>query len=189
MLQVTDLIFDYSDKLLLQNVNFSVKPGTVLHIQGKNGVGKTTLLKLLAGLLQPIKGHITGAGQSCYVGHQNGVNLSLTPDEHMRFDLGVQDKAILDKALTRLNLKNARDTPCGLLSAGQKRRVGLLRLLIMEAKLWLLDEPLVGLDTAGMDILGDLIKAHLKQAGMVILTAHQVLPFDLNARVLKELVL
>ena len=86
MLQVTDLIFDYSDKLLLQNVNFSVKPGTVLHIQGKNGVGKTTLLKLLAGLLQPIKGHITGAGQSCYVGHQNGVNLSLTPDEHMRFD-------------------------------------------------------------------------------------------------------
>jgi heme exporter protein A len=189
MLQVTRLTFDYSDKLLLQSVDFSVKSGTVLHVKGKNGVGKTTLLKLLAGLLYPIEGEIIYKGKRCYVGHQNGVNIRLTPDEHVRLDLGVTDDKLLNKALTRLNLNTVRDMPCGLLSAGQKRRMGLLRLLITDAKLWLLDEPLVGLDEASIQILGELIKAHLKQKGSVVLTSHQALNFDLNTTVLQELIL
>ncbi|MCH9689955.1 MAG: heme ABC exporter ATP-binding protein CcmA [Gammaproteobacteria bacterium] len=187
MLRVTDLIFDYSDKLLLHDVHFSVNQGEVLHVKGKNGSGKTTLLKLLAGLLHPISGDIFYEGALCYVGHQHGVNARLTPYEHVRFDLGVTDKHVLDETLTRLNLNAVRDMPCGLLSAGQKRRVGLLRLLIMDAKLWLLDEPLVGLDAASMYLLGSLIVLHLKQAGSVILTSHQALPFDLDAGVLQEL--
>ncbi|MDX2346763.1 MAG: heme ABC exporter ATP-binding protein CcmA [Legionella sp.] len=189
MLQVTRLTFDYSDKLLLQNVSFLIEAGTVLHVKGKNGVGKTTLLKLLAGLLHPIEGEIHYDGELCYVGHQNGVNTSLTPDEHLRFDLGVTEKKLITQTLTRLNLNTVPDMPCGLLSAGQKRRMGLLRLLVTEAKLWLLDEPLVGLDEASIHILGKLINAHLKQHGSVILTSHQALSFDLDAAVLRELVL
>ncbi len=193
MLQVTKLAFDYSgdysNKLLLQTVDFSVKTSTILHVKGKNGVGKTTLLKLLAGLLHPIEGEIIYEGDLCYVGHQNGVNARLTPDEHVRLDLGVTDLAVLNHVLGRLNLNTVRDMPCGLLSAGQKRRVGLLRLLTTDAKLWLLDEPFVGLDEASMQILIELIKAHLKQKGSVIFTSHQTLNIDLEVGVFQELVL
>ena len=189
MLYVTDLVFDYSDELLLQGVHFSVKKGVVLHVKGENGAGKTTLLKLLAGLLHPITGDISYEGKLCYVGHQNGVNMRLTPCEHLRFDLGIADDALLDEMLDHMVLQDVRDKPCGLLSAGQKRRVGLLRLLTKAAQLWLLDEPLVGLDDAGMKVFSDLIKQHLKQKGSIVLTSHQALPFDLDVSVLKVLVL
>jgi len=189
MLQVTDLTFDYSDKFLLQNISFSVEEGIVLHVKGKNGSGKTTLLKLLAGLMQPLSGDIFYQGRIAYLGHQNGVNTHLTPYEHLRFDLGVLDDVVLNNMLNRMILQDARDMPCALLSSGQKRRVGLLRLLITEATLWLLDEPLVGLDEAGMQVLSELIQSHLKQRGSIVLTSHQNLPFDLDAGVLKALVL
>ena len=189
MLYVTDLVFDYSDKLLLQGVHFSVKKGVVLHVKGENGAGKTTLLKLLSGLLHPLSGEITYKGKLCYVGHQNGVNTRLTPSEHLRFDLGVVDDVLLDDMLSCLALSDVHDKPCGLLSAGQKRRVGLLRLLAETAELWLLDEPLVGLDEAGMQVFSDLIKQHLKQNGSIVLTSHQALPFNLDAGVLQELLL
>ncbi|MCH9757302.1 MAG: heme ABC exporter ATP-binding protein CcmA [Gammaproteobacteria bacterium] len=187
MLHVTDLVFDYPDKRLLQDVSFSVKKGIALHVKGENGAGKTTLLKLLAGLLHPLSGKISFGDQLCYVGHQHGVNMRLTPSEHMRFDLGVTDEKLLIKLLTRLNLQDICDMPSGLLSAGQKRRVGLLRLLVAKAELWLLDEPLVGLDDAGMQVLTDLIKQHLNQNGSIVLTSHQALPFGLDVNVLKEL--
>jgi heme exporter protein A len=189
MLRVTDLIFDYSDKLLLQNVNFLLKPGAVLHIKGANGAGKTTLLKLLAGLLLPVAGKISCNEKICYVGHQNGVSSRLTPAEHAQFDLEVTDKHILDRLLARLGLHAVRDVLCGLLSAGQKRRMGLLRLLTTPSKLWLLDEPLVGLDTAGIQVLGELMTMHLKQGGSIVLTSHQALPFGLDSNVLQALVL
>ncbi len=189
MLQVTDLTFDYSDKLLLQDVSFLVKKSVVLHVKGENGAGKTTLLKLLAGLMQPLSGEIFYKDSICYLGHQNGVNTRLTPYEHLRFDLGVLDDTTLDNMLERMVLQDARDMPCALLSSGQKRRVGLLRLLTTKAQLWLLDEPLVGLDEAGMRILSDLIQQHLKQNGSIVLTSHQTLPFDLDAGVLEELML
>ncbi|MDF1677524.1 MAG: heme ABC exporter ATP-binding protein CcmA [Legionellaceae bacterium] len=189
MLHVTNLVFDYHDKLLLQNVSFFVKKGIVLHVKGENGAGKTTLLKLLAGLLQPISGEIVHKEKLAYVGHQNGVNTRLTPKEHIRCDLNVTDDAEVNALLVRLHLHAVRNVPCALLSAGQKRRVGLLRLLVMDAKLWLLDEPLVGLDEAGMQILGDLIRNHLSKAGSVILTSHQILPFDLGVQALQALYL
>ncbi len=185
MLHVTDLAFDYQDKRLLQNISFSVKRGVILHVKGENGAGKTTLLKLLAGLLQPISGEITCKEPVAYVGHQNGVNMRLTPKEHMRCDLKVTDDVVMNALLMRLHLHTVRDVPCALLSAGQKRRVGLLRLLVLSTKLWLLDEPLVGLDEAGMQIFSDMIKSHLSKAGSVILTSHQLLPFALEAHALQ----
>lgn len=189
MLHVTDLIFDYSDKFLLQNVCFSIFKGTILHVKGKNGSGKTTLLKLLAGLLHPVSGNISCQEKLCYVGHQNGVNTRLTPYEHLRFDLCVLDDGVLNNMLDCMILQDVRDIPCVLLSSGQKRRVGLLRLLMAEAKLWLLDEPLVGLDEAGMQVFSDLIQMHLKQAGSIVLTSHQNLPFKVDAGVLEVLAL
>lgn len=190
MLDVRDLQFDYGDKPLLQNVNFELEAGAVLHLKGANGAGKTTLLKLLAGLLYPTEGEIQYKNKKsiCYMGHKAGVNTHLTPREHTRFDLESKlSDALIDDMLVRLRLHDLQDTPCGLLSAGQRHRVGLLRLLSADALLWLLDEPLVALDQASMNILGDILLAHVDAGGAVVFTSHQPLPFDFP--VLQELVL
>lgn len=190
MLNVRALQFDYGDRALLQNINFSLEAGAVLHIKGANGAGKTTLLKLLAGLLHPAAGQINHKNKQhvCYVGHKPGVNLRLTPREHVRLDLSTNlSKLGIDRALQRLRLADIQDTPCGLLSAGQRRRVGLLQLLNSDALLWLLDEPLVALDQANMQILGDVLLTHVGTGGAVVFTSHQPLPFDFP--VLQELVL
>lgn len=189
MLQVKDLTFDYSDNILIQKVSFFISRGMVLHVKGKNGSGKTTLLKLLAGLLKPLSGEISVRGEFCYVGHQNGVNLRLTPLEHVRMDLNIRDSEQAYELLSNMALSDVRNKPCGLLSAGQKRRVGLLRLLASRANLWLLDEPLVGLDDASLRLLSGFIQAHLQHQGSVVLTSHQDLPFQLNTNQLRELVL
>ncbi len=189
MLHVTDLTFDYSDKILLQKVFFSVSKGSVLHVKGENGSGKTTLLKLLAGLIKPHSGEIVCQGTFCYVGHQNGVNLRLTPLEHVHLDLNITSHEQCDEMLQKMALREVQDKPCGLLSAGQKRRVGLLRLLATKADLWLLDEPLVGLDEASLQLFSVLTQEHLKQSGSIVLTSHQNLPFELREEQHKELVL
>ena len=189
MLQVRNLSFDDVEHSVLQQIDFSIKSGCLLHVKGENGAGKTTLLKLLAGLLHPLEGGIICQESVCYLGHQNGVNMRLTPEEHIRFDLGVHDFKKADEMLAYFNLDAVRDRPCGLLSAGQKRRVGLLRLLATDAKLWLLDEPLVGLDEVNTKALGACLKAHLQHKGSVILTAHHTLPFTLDSNVYQVLML
>lgn len=188
MLNVHDVQFDYGDKPLLQHVSFTLEAGAILHIKGANGTGKTTLLKLLAGLLHPTEGQIKNKNNICYVGHKAGVNTYLTPREHARFDLESKlSDALIDDALVRLKLYEFQHTPCGLLSAGQRHRVGLLQLLSSQALLWLLDEPLIALDQASMKVLGELLLAHVRAGGSVVLTSHQALPFDVP--ILQELVL
>jgi heme exporter protein A len=192
MLDVHGLHFDYGDKPLLQDVSFVLEAGAVLHIKGANGAGKTTLLKLLAGLLHPTEGEINYNDKNkkkiCYVGHKAGVNTHLTPREHVRLDLApnLLDESI-DDALVSLRLHDLQNTPCGLLSAGQRHRVGLLQLLSSDALLWLLDEPLVALDQESMKVLGDILLAHVSAGGAVVFTSHQPLPFDFPD--LQELVL
>lgn len=179
MLRVSELAFDYEDKLLIQGVSFVLSPGAALHVKGENGVGKTTLLKLLAGLLTPHAGEVAYRGEIAYVGHKEGVNTHLTPREHLQFDLNLKHQSDIKHLIKQLALEDVEDTPMALLSAGQKRRTGLLRLCVSDAKLWLLDEPLVGLDTKGMQILGNLMQEHLKREGMIVFTSHQTLPFEL----------
>lgn len=187
MLEVQGLQFDYGDKPLLQNVNFTLLAGAALHVKGVNGAGKTTLLKLLAGLLSPTDGKIKHQQNLAYVGHKAGVNMHLTPREHACFDLSPQlTDGLIDVSLRRLKLFDLQHTPCGLLSAGQCRRVGLLQLINSDALLWLLDEPWVALDHESMHILTDLLLAHVSMGGAVIFTSHQPLPFDFP--VLQELV-
>jgi heme exporter protein A len=178
MLTVTHLEFDYGDKPVLMDISFTVNQGCLLHIQGANGCGKSTLLKVLAGLLTPTAGKMTFTGSRSYIGHKLGVNHCLTPREHWQYDLRPHPTADLLKSLEQLALTQQADTPLMLFSAGQQRRVGLLRLLANPVDLWLLDEPLVSLDAQGIAVLSLLMQTHLAGGGQIILSSHQPLPFS-----------
>lgn len=190
MLDVRAISFDYQDKPLLEQVNFSLAPGKLLHLRGANGSGKTTLFKLLAGLLQPNEGKIFYEAEPiqrdlvsyqrklCYVGHKTGVNPLLTVKENCYFDLHWERRVLtLDHLLEGFGLQAFADEPCYLLSAGQRRRLGLLRVMMTDASLWLLDEPLVALDARAIQTLMICLENHLELGGQVILTSHQSLPF------------
>ena len=180
MLDVRHLDFDYPDKPLLKNISFFLAESQLLHLQGENGKGKTTLLRILAGLLQPTAGEVFCTEEALsYIGHKTGVSALLTPREHWRLELlQNKDKAAFEAVSQQLGLLGMEDTLCGLLSAGQRRRVGLMRLLISRAKLWLLDEPFSALDVQTVFVLKTIIEKHLAERGSVILTSHQTLPFD-----------
>jgi heme exporter protein A len=165
--------------------------GGLIHLKGANGAGKTTLLKLIAGLLQPSHGHIQYAGQLinsnldayhshlCFVGHKTGINPYLSLRENCFFDTHYNGlKNDINELASIFNLEKNIDTPCGLLSAGQRRQVGLLRLWMSDAKLWLLDEPFVALDDDALSIIMAKIDSHREQGGSVLLTSHQTLPLS-----------
>lgn len=189
MLKVVDLDFDYQDTPLLQKVNLHLLAGGLLHLRGGNGLGKTTLLKLLAGIYQPSVGQIHWDGlaieqnltqyqqQLCFVGHKSGVNPYLTIQENCLYDLHYQGQDLKQLAAV-FKLDNHLDMLCGLLSAGQRRQVGLLRLWMTDAKLWLLDEPMVALDDFSLNVLMTQIEQHRKKGGGVILTSHQKIPLN-----------
>ena len=191
MLNVNSIVFDYPDVRLLQDISFTVNAGCMLHLQGGNGSGKTTLLKLLAGLIRPEEGHIDYDGVSIhndissyqrrlgYVGHKTGVSRCLTVQEHCRFELQNDGLGLsMEELMEAFSLDGLQDVECGLLSQGQRRRVGLLRLLMSDASLWLLDEPLVALDKQAVDSLTQFIHIHLARGGQVVLTSHQPLPLS-----------
>ncbi|HHF7345970.1 TPA: cytochrome c biogenesis heme-transporting ATPase CcmA [Legionella feeleii] len=191
MLDVQSLTFDYQDKPLLQKVQFSVAAGQLLHLRGNNGAGKTTLLKLLTGLLQPHEGEIRYDGQAimtdlaayqqklCYVGHKGGINPLLTIKENCFFDMHWGRRTLsFDHLLAGFGLQGFGDEMVYHLSAGQRRRVGLLRIAMTDAKLWLLDEPLVALDKEAISTLMTCLESHLARGGQVILTSHQNLPLN-----------
>lgn len=192
MLDVNHLDFDYQEKPLLSNVNFHLPAGGLLHLKGANGAGKTTLLKLIAGLYYPLGGEIQFCGQNtaldlasyqrqlCFVGHKTGINTNLSLRENCFFDLHYSFRAKPDiSALAALfKLEQQLDSPCALLSAGQRRQAGLIRLWMSGAKLWLLDEPLVALDSRAIEVIMSKIEAHRKQGGAVLLTSHQQLPLN-----------
>jgi heme exporter protein A len=191
ILDVNHLSFEYAEQLLLHDVHFSLFSGDILHVKGQNGAGKTTLLKLLAGLLHPTVGEICYQGLSiqkqhehyrqsmCYVGHKSGVHALLTPREHWYLALPhVTSNVSFEDAMETLGLSKISDVACYLLSAGQRRRVALLRLLTSDASLWLLDEPWVALDKQASLMLQRMLERHVHSQGMVVLTSHQAMPFD-----------
>lgn len=189
MLDVIDLDFDYQDEFLLNKISFHIPSGGLLHLKGANGSGKTTLLKLIAGLHHPSKGQIQFLGndidtnlaayqrQLCFVGHKTGVNSYLTIGENCLFDIHYENtNKDINELAAVFNLQSHINYPCGLLSAGQRRQVSLLRLWMTCAKLWLLDEPLVALDDSALSLLMTHIESHREQGGAVLLTSHQNLP-------------
>lgn len=193
MLEIINLEFDYQERPLLKNISFIVPTGGLLHLKGTNGVGKTTLLKLIAGLFQPASGCIRFAGKTvsmhiaeyqhnlCFIGHKSGINPYLTLKENCYFDLNYQEDACdLEQLIEIFNLQNHWNQPCALLSAGQKRQVGLLKLWMSKAPLWLLDEPLVALDERAVALIMERIKLHRALGGTVVLTSHQTLPVSVR---------
>lgn len=179
-------------RVLFTDLSFAVEPGTALLLIGPNGAGKTTLIRILAGFLAPTSGTVAldggdaehGLGEQChYVGHLNAVKASLTVEENAGFwghYLG-GGHARLDTALAAFGLATLRDIPAGYLSAGQKRRLGLVRLLLAERPIWLLDEPTASLDSASQETLAGAVNAHLSAGGSVVAATHVPLPFA-NAR-------
>lgn len=191
LLSVHDLACARGERLLFKDMNFSLERSQVLLVQGGNGQGKTSLLRLLTGLARPENGEIRWRGDSirrnseayhaemCYLGHANGVKDDLNPLENLRFADGLHGRAFdpsrATATLERLGLSRCLDLPCRVLSFGQRRRVALAALLLAGATLWILDEPLTGLDVHAVALMEGLIRDHLAAGGMVVATTHQAL--------------
>ena len=182
------------ERLVLDRVGFTLDAGDALLLTGPNGAGKSTLLRVLAGLRKPEGGHVLWsgvdtladrsqhAGRVAYLGHQDALKLGLTLRENLTLAArsGGGDP---DSCMKSLNILGLADLPARMLSAGQKRRAALARVLLAQAPLWLLDEPSLGLDINTMGLLGTLFAAHRQAGGIVIATTHVPLPLP-HARTL-----
>lgn len=186
-----NLTLERGARAVISGLSFAVAAGEALVLTGANGTGKTTLLRALAGLIKPASGTLrldgsdgekTVAEQSHFIGHQNAVKTSLTASENLSFwasYLGDGSHARIGDALARLNLASLEAIPAGYMSAGQKRRLGLARLLVAQRPVWLLDEPTVSLDAASTAILGQIVNEHVAQGGIAIAATH--LPLGLTS--------
>ncbi len=170
--------------MLFEDLSFTVVPGNILQITGSNGCGKTSLIRILCGLLPATAGSVTWHDRGIdecrdeltFIGHQTGVKLNLSPRENLKVDMALAnaaDTGAIDKALDQVGLQNHKEVLAKNLSAGQQRRIALARLLLLNKPLWILDEPLTALDSDGANLVKSLIKRHIVKRGMVIFSSHQ----------------
>lgn len=181
-LSVNNLACERGGRRIFDGVSFTLQSGEALVITGRNGAGKSTLLELLAGRLMPAGGQIRwdGAGErslaEClhYVGHRDALKSALTARENLDFAQAFLGQPALSpaEALDAVGLVHAARLPVGYLSAGQRHRVALARLLVAHRPLWLLDEPTSALDTAAQDTLRRLLENHRASGGMIAATTH-----------------
>ena len=162
------------ERLVLRDVSLAVPAGGALLLTGPNGSGKSTLLRILAGLRRPDAGSIEWPGPVAYLGHLDAIKPGLTAAENLSF--AAARGGSLPDALAAMDLTPLADTPARLLSAGQKRRLALARLMLAPAPVWLLDEPTLGLDAASVARLGIVLAAHRAGGGMVVAATHLPLP-------------
>lgn len=189
MLSVSSLECVRGDRCLFKDIGFDLQAGELLHLHGHNGSGKTTLLRTLSGLVMPENGEIRWDGEKItelgeeftqhvvYIGHKNAIKDDLSGLENLMISSVLDGYPVAENfawdALESIGLRGFEDLPTKVLSQGQKRRVALSRLLVTRAKLWILDEPFVALDKAAVELLEDVIRKHIANGGMVILTTHQ----------------
>ena len=158
---------------ILSHLSFDIQAGQTLLVQGRNGVGKTTLLRCLAGLQPAAAGQIKMATDSAaYAAHTDGVKLQLTVLENLQFWADIFGTSHIDAALDAFDLRPLSKGLAATLSAGQRRRLGLARILLSNRRLWLFDEPTVSLDDRSVTLFADAIKTHLNAAGAVIIATH-----------------
>ena len=173
---------------MLRGVSLDAAGGALVHVAGPNGSGKTTLLRVLAGLLPAEQGEVRWrnvpiAAQRdewsvtiAYLGHSDALKSELTARENLSFDVGMRRPvapAEIDEALARVGLSTSRDLPARALSAGQRRRLAMARVMLSGAPLWLLDEPFTNLDHVGTVLLSGVIALHLDAGGAALIAAHQ----------------
>jgi heme exporter protein A len=175
------------DRHVLKGVSFELGVGELLQVAGPNGSGKTTLLRVLTGLLRPEQGRVAWQGKDigaapleyqsalAYASHEPSLKSDLTALENLHFLVGLKRRvaaAELTAALQRTGVGHCADLPARVLSAGQRRRVAMARVLAVEATLWLLDEPYTNLDAAGSRLLSRLLVAHVNAGGTALVVAH-----------------
>jgi heme exporter protein A len=195
VLSVTNLSVVKRDRLLFENLNFAVEQGGLLYVKGQNGAGKTSMLRVLAGLVEADCGNVFFSQQNIkdcrenyhqnlvYFGHKLGINQTLSAVENLQYWCKQHQVVIsvhtIFSTLAQLNLVGLEDIPVNNLSAGQQRRVALARLWFkQDAKLWILDEPFTALDTQGIELLSKQITKFLSGGGTVVMTSHQALRLD-----------
>ncbi len=171
------------DRLLFEALSLAVPPGGALTVVGPNGSGKSSLLRLLAGLLEPDAGHVERPDQLAFVGHESALKPTRQLGAELAFWARLDGGArhVLPAAIAAFRLEPLLSTPCARLSAGQSRRAALTRAHASGARLWLLDEPATGLDTASLGWLADAVHAHRGAGGAVVATTHAPLGWDADS--------
>lgn len=158
---------------VLEGIGFDLAAGQALVLRGPNGVGKTTLLRTLAGLQPAVAGEVSVAPEElAYGAHADGIKAVLTVAENLRFWAAVHGTAGIEAALAAMDLTGLRDRRAAHLSAGQKRRLGLARMLVTGRAVWLLDEPTVSLDVASVGLFAGVVRGHLAAGGAALIATH-----------------
>jgi heme exporter protein A len=175
------------DRHVLRGVSLTLRHNELLHVSGPNGSGKTTLLRVVCGLLRPEQGHVAWHGQSisrvrseyqsilAYASHEPALKADLTALENLYFSVRLKRRVAdgeLRDCLRRTGVAQCAELPARALSAGQRRRVAMARILAMRATLWILDEPFTNLDAAGCDLVSGLLQAHVADGGAALVVAH-----------------
>jgi len=185
-LQAQGLSCVRDDRELFNDLSFSLQPHQALLVEGRNGSGKSTLLRILCGIRRQDSGEVNWCGEAidrlgvdyhahlAYVGHTDGSKLDLTALENLRIAqaLGKPASMSVEDALDRVDLYGYEDVLARNMSAGQRRRLALARLLVTDCRLWILDEPFTALDRESRDVFRELLESHTVDGGMVVLTAH-----------------
>jgi len=189
-LSVSGIEFWRGDRRVLADVSLEVEATECLHVLGANGTGKTTLLRVITGLLSPEHGRVAWGGRNTrsdqdgwrasfsYLGHSDGLKPELSTRENLAFETGLRRRlrnGEIDAALEQVGLAVAGDLSAGILSAGQRRRLAMARVMLAAAPLWILDEPYTNLDPSGSTMVAGVIGRHLDAGGAAIVAAHQAL--------------
>jgi len=190
-LVVENLTCRRGQRTIFDDLSFSLAAGKGLLLTGANGSGKTTLLRMLAGFIEPAGGEVQLEGgdeerelaeQCHYIGHHNGIKHGFTVRENLEFlaeflgeETGMKH---YEEALEIFNLYDLQDIPAGIMSAGQKRRLGLARLVLIQRPVWFLDEPSVSLDVQSVEILAGVVSEHIRKGGLAIAATHVPLGLD-----------
>ena len=190
LLEARALAFQRQDEPVFGPLDFHLHAGELMLIEGDNGSGKTTLMRILTGLLRAEEGELLwrGApltwnrcsGEVVFLGHHLGLKAELSARETLAFTIGLhghRNQSGIDGALTQVGLTGYEDEPVRKLSAGQKKRVALARLLLIPATLWLLDEPYANLDRTGIELVDALLEAHIAHGGAALVTSHGAVQF------------
>lgn len=193
-LSLVNIACERGENRLFEGCNLTISQGEWVQIEGHNGIGKTSLLRILAGLSQPADGEVLWNGEPItkqrdiyyedlfYLGHNAGIKPELTPWENLRFYQKIQQLPLDDEqiwaALDKVSLVGREDLPCSNLSAGQHRRVALAKLWLTNSKIWILDEPFTAIDKKGVSDLIEHIEQHCANGGITIFTSHQAADSD-----------